>query len=537
MAESGESFDHIIVGAGSAGCVLANRLSAEPDRRVLVLEAGASDWNPLIRMPIGEVFTVGTSMDWQFRSGPEPHLDGSQVKQPRGKVLGGSSSINGQVYVRGHARDYDEWAQLGNTGWSYENVLPFFKRAERWQGGGDAFRGSDGPLQTAPGRYRNALYEAFIEAGLALGYAFNPDYNGTEQEGFAWCQYTHTHRFPLRCSAAHAYLHPARRRANLTVRTHAQVTSLVIEGARCRGVDYLRGGSRHRVHCDGEVMLCAGAYQSPQMLMLSGIGKPNLLRPHGIDVRHELTGVGENLQDHFGSLVQHRCKQPVTLYNLRNPFKLASAATQLLLMRNGPLAVFPMNVQAFIRSDVALERPDLQILLFPVALDTESESLYVPKYHGYSVHWGLLRPRSRGRVTLRSADPLDTPDIVHNYLADAWDRELNRFAFRKARELHAQKAFDPFRGVEVQPGPECTSDAHIDAYTARLSAPHYHPVGTCKMGIDEQAVVDPSLRVRGMEGLRVVDASIMPRLVGGNTNAPTIMIAEKAAQLILTQGG
>ena len=213
MAGSNESFDHVIVGAGSAGCVLANRLSADPHRRVLVLEAGASDWNPLIRMPIGEVFTVGTSMDWQFRSGPEPHLDGNQVKQPRGKVLGGSSSINGQVYVRGHARDYDEWAQLGNTGWSFEDVLPFFKRAERWQGGGDAFRGSDGPLRTAPGRYRNALYEAFIEAGLALGHAFNPDYNGMDQEGFAWCQYTHTHRFPLRCSAATAYLHPARRRA------------------------------------------------------------------------------------------------------------------------------------------------------------------------------------------------------------------------------------------------------------------------------------------------------------------------------------
>ena len=534
---AGEGFDHIIVGAGSAGCVLANRLSADPNRRVLVLEAGSSDWNPLIRMPIGEVFTVGGANDWQFLSGPEPHLGGNYVKQPRGKVLGGSSSINGQLYVRGHPRDYDEWAQLGNTGWSYEDVLPCFKRAERWRGGADAYRGGDGPLQTAPGRYRNPLYEAFIEAGLALGYPFNADYNGSDQEGFAWCQYTHMHRFPLRCSAATAYLHPARRRSNLTIRTRAQVTSLVIEGDRCRGVDYVWRGNRHRANCDGEVVLCAGAYQSPQMLMLSGIGNPEVLRMHGIEVKHELTGVGENLQDHFGSLVQHRCTRPVTYYNLRNPFKFAVAAAQLVLMRQGPLAVFPMNVQAFIRSDPALERPDLQVLLFPVALDTQSEGLYVPKYHGYSIHWGLMRPRSVGRVTLRSADPRDAPVIVHNYLADEWDRHLNRFAFRKARELHAQTAFDPFRGPEAQPGPDCSTDADIDAYAGRLSAPHYHPVGTCKMGIDEQAVVDPSLRVRGIDALRVVDASIMPRLVGGNTNAPTIMIGEKAAELMLAQGG
>lgn len=528
-----ETFDYIIIGAGSAGCVLANRLSADSACRVLVLEAGSSDWNPLIRLPIGEVFTVGGANDWKFNSGPEPNLGGSHVKQPRGKVLGGSSSINGQLYVRGHARDYDEWAQLGNTGWSYEDVLPCFKRAERWRGGQDDYRGGDGPLQTAPGRYRNPLYEAFIEAGVALGYPNNDDYNGATQEGFGWCQYTHTHRFPLRCSSATAYLHPVRRRANLTIRTKALVTSLMIESGHCRGVNYQWRGRHRQVHCEKETLLCAGAYQSPQILMLSGIGRPQLLGDCGIAVKHALPGVGENLQDHFGSLVQHECTQPVTFFNLRNPFKLASAALELLLMRRGPLAVFPMNVQAFIRSDPALERPDLQLLLFPVALDTESESLYIPKYHGYSIHWAILRPRSHGRVTLRSANPNEPPAIVHNYLADEWDRALNRFAFRKARELHAQGAFDAFRGPELQPGSHCTTDADIDAYTARLSAPHYHPCGTCKMGIDDMAVVDPTLRVHGLEGLRVVDASIMPRLVGGNTNAPTIMIAERAAQLLV----
>ena len=528
-----DTFDYIIIGAGSAGCVLANRLSENASHRVLVLEAGSSDWNPLIRLPIGEVFTVGGANDWKFSSGPEPNLDGAHVKQPRGKVLGGSSSINGQLYVRGHARDYDEWSQLGNTGWSYEDVLPYFKRAECWRGGEDGYRGVHGPLQTALGRYRNPLYEAFIESGLALGYPLNEDYNGTEQEGFGWCQYTHTHRFPLRCSAATAYLHPAKRRSNLTIRTKALVTSLMIEGTQCRGVSYQWRGRRRQAYCAKETLLCAGAYQSPQLLMLSGIGSPQVLRTNGIALKHALPGVGENLQDHFGSLVQHECTQPVTFFNLRNPLKLTGAAVELLLKRRGPLSVFPMNVQAFIRSDPALERPDLQFLLFPVALDTESESLYIPKYHGYSIHWAILRPRSRGRVTLRSANPSDPPFIVHNYLADDWDRALNRFALRKARELHAGRAFQPFRGAERQPGSHCVSDAQIDDYTARLSAPHYHPSGTCKMGTDDMAVVDPELRVHGMEGLRVVDASIMPRLVGGNTNAPTIMIGERAAQFLL----
>ena len=537
MSAANESFDHIVVGAGLAGCVLADRLSASSERRVLVLEAGPADWSPLIKMPLGEVFTVGGVHDWQFKTEPEAELGGSRVEQPRGKVLGGSSSINGQLYVRGHSRDYDEWAQLGNTGWSYEDVLPLFKRAEHWRGGEDQYRGGGGQLQTAFGRYRNPLYEAFLEAGRTLGYPVTDDYNGAEPEGFCWSQYTHTHGFPLRCSAATAYLRPARRRANLTIRTRARATSLCIEGARCVGVDYVWRGERRRVHCDGEVIVASGAYQSPQLLMLSGIGKPETLRAHGIEVKHDLPGVGENLQDHYGSLVQHECIQPITLYSLRNPLKLALAIGQLLLARSGPLSVFPTNVKAFIRSDRALERPDLQLMLSPLALSPDSTSPYVPKYHGYSVQWCVLRPHSVGHVTLRSADPLDTPVIVHNYLADAWDRRLNRAALRLAREILAQAAFDPFRGPEIEPGPACTSDADIDAYMIRLSAPHYHPAGSCKMGTDDRAVVDPSLRVHGIAGLRVADASIMPRVVGGNTNAPTIMIGEKAAELILGSVG
>ena len=283
--------------------------------------------------------------------------------------------------------------------------------------------------------------------------------------------------------------------------------------------------------------MASGAYQSPQLLMLSGIGKPEALRTHGIKVKLDLPGVGENLQDHYGSLVQHECIQPITLYGLRNPLKLAFAVGQLLLARSGPLSVFPTNVKAFIRSDPALERPDLQLMLSPLALSPDSTSPYVPKYHGYSVQWCVLRPHSVGHVTLRSADPLDTPVIVHNYLADEWDRRLNRAALRLAREILAQAAFDPFRGPEIEPGPACTSDADIDAYMVRLSAPHYHPAGSCKMGTDNRAVVDPSLRVHGIAGLRVADASIMPRVVGGNTNAPTIMIGEKAAELILGSAG
>lgn len=526
------NFDFIIVGGGSAGCVLAARLSENGSNRVLLLEAGPRDWHPLIHMPTGEVFMVGSSVDWQFKSEPEAKLGGYQVPLPRGRVLGGSSSINGQIYVRGHPKDYDEWRQLGNQGWDWESVLPYFKKAENWNGSADELRGTSGPLRTAFGRYKMPLFDAFIKAGQQAGYAFNPDYNGAGQEGFVWTQYTHTHAFPMRCSAARAYIWPARKRKNLAVWTGARVRRLILDGKRVTGVDIDRKGKRFTVTANREVILSAGAYHSPQLLMLSGIGDPAVLSEHGIACQHALPGVGKNLQDHIGSFVQHRCTQPITYYNMTKPVRLAFAALQYAFTRSGPLTIFPMNTMAFLKSDPALERPDIQYYLLPAAMNPNGSPDHLPKFHGYNIHWCGLRPQSIGHIGLRSSDPSDAPIIVHNYLRAPADQALNRYALRLARKLHAQSAFDPFRGQELDPGPACQTDDEIDAYASRFISSHYHPVGTCKMGTDPMAVVDPQLRVHGIQGLRVIDASIMPRLVGANTNAPTIMIAEKGADMI-----
>jgi choline dehydrogenase len=528
------NFDYVIVGGGSAGCVLAARLSESGRHSVLMLEAGPRDWHPLIHMPTGEVFMVGSSVDWQFRSEPEPHLGGYQVPLPRGRVLGGSSSINGQIYVRGHHRDYDEWRQLGNAGWDWESVLPYFRKAESWNGPADALRGTEGPLRTAFGRYKMPLFDAFIEAGRQAGYRFNPDYNAADMEGFVWTQYTHTHAFPMRCSAARAYVWPARRRKNLTVWTHTRARKVVLQGKRATGVEVDHQGKLLTVKANREVILSAGAYHSPQLLMVSGIGDPAILAEHGIACGHALEGVGKNLQDHVGSFVQHRCMQPITYHNMTKPLKLAQAALQYVFTRSGPLAIFPMNTMAFLKSDPALERPDIQYYLLPAAMNPNGSSDHLPRFHAYNIHWCGLRPESLGHVGLKSADPFADPVIVHNYLGTEGDRALNRYALRLARKLHAQTAFDAFRGEELEPSAACQSDQQIDDYAARYISSHYHPVGTCKMGVDRMAVVDPQLKVRGLEGLRVVDASIMPRLVGANTNAPTIMIGEKAASMILS---
>jgi choline dehydrogenase len=525
------AYDYIVVGAGSAGCALAGRLSEDAGKSILLVEAGPTDWNPLIRLPVGEALTIGSSLDWKFRTEPEPGLDGRAVDAPRGKVLGGSSAINGQLYVRGHAGDFDEWAALGCKGWSYSDVLPSFMRAESWAGKMAQKRGSAGPVQTILGRYRNPLYEAFLQAGAEMGHRIVEDYNLGDNEGFCWAQFTQEHRRARRCSSAHAYLASARAGPNLTILTGARVVGLSMDALRCRGIRYTKHGKTAEAHA-GEVILSAGAYQSPQILMLSGIGDADSLRQVGIRPIHHLPGVGNNLQDHCGGLIQHICKQPITYHALRNPFRLAAAAAQLYLTAGGPLSVFPMNTMAFLRSSADQNRPDLQFLFFPVAADIRGGSNRYAAFNGYAVTWGLMHPKSRGHVRLRSSDPLAPPLIRHNYLTDPHDVVLNNIGFRTAREIHAQKAFDPFRGTETDPGAEVTDIAAISAYNRRTLGSHFHPVGSCKMGTDRDAVVDPGLRVHGIAGLRVADASIMPTLTTGNTNAPSIMIGEKAAEII-----
>ena len=526
-----ETVDYVIVGAGSAGCVLADRLSEDGKDSVLVLEYGGSDRSPWIQMPSALSIPMNMARyDWRYYTEPEPHLNGRRLHTPRGKVLGGSSSINGLVYVRGNPLDFERWEAEGAAGWGYHDVLPYFKRAERRAEGGDDYRGADGPLATRRGLLTNPLHTAWVEAGRQAGYALTADMNGFQQEGFG--QMDMTVGGGRRCSTANAYLRPAMLRRNLTVRTHTLATRVLFEGRRAVGVRYQRGGALHEVRVRREVILCAGPINSPQLLMLSGIGPQSELAAHGIDVVRALPGVGENLQDHLEFYFQVASREPITLYSQISVVRRALIGARWLLTRDGLGASNHFETGGFIRSRAGVRYPDIQFHFLPLAVNYDGSAL--AREHGFQAHAGPLRSRSQGWVRLRSAEALDKPRICFNYMSRPEDWEEMRACVRLTREIFAQPAFDRYRGREIQPGAGVANDEQIDAFIREKAESAFHPSCTCKMGrvTDRQAVIDPQTRVIGVEALRVVDSSIMPSITTGNLNAPTIMLAEKAADHI-----
>ncbi len=526
-----EQCDYVVVGAGSAGCVLADRLSANGKYRVVLLEAGGKDRNPWIHIPLGYGRTMfDARVNWMFETEPEPALENRRIKQPRGKVLGGSSSINGLLYVRGQAEDYDHWRELGNPGWGYADLLPYFKKSEDQARGADSWHGVGGPLAVGDLPEPHPVAEAFIAAGVSVGIPYTRDFNGEQQEGVGY--YQATARRGLRCSARVAFLRPARRRANLRVITGAHATRILFDGLRARGIVYWAGNEERQVLAAKEVILAAGALQSPQLLQLSGVGPAELLHRHGIAVVSDRKGVGGNLQDHLQARFILECKHRITLNDdMRSFTRMARAGLSYALFRKGPLGWWAGLAGGFARTRAELDRPDVQLLLMPFSTERVDARLHT--FSGFTLSMCKLRPESRGSVRIRSADPLAAPAIQVNYLADARDLETMLAGVKLMRRITAAPALAAIIACERDPGPACASDDEIAAFIRAKGISVYHPVGTCRMGPDADAVVDPELRVRGVSGLRVVDASIMPTLVSGNTNAAAILIGEKGADLIL----